>query len=207
MAHNGVLFLDELPEFGPKVLEGLREPLENGEISISRANHQSLFPAYFQLVAAMNPCPCGYFGSARCDCSPERVIRYQRRISGPLLDRIDMQIQVELPDPTSLLRAKPAAQESSSEVKQRVLEARYQQLNRQGKTNDKLNPEELTHFAPLTQESEALLRQAMEKLELSARGLHKVLRVARTIADLEKQEFGISHIKQALGFRERKMLR
>lgn len=207
LAHKGVLFLDELPEFAPKVLEGLREPLENGEITISRAGHQSLFPADFQLIAAMNPCPCGFYGTSRCDCTPERVSRYQRRVSGPLLDRIDMQVQVELPDTAALLKGKASNEESSLEIKKRVIEARQLQMNRQGKINAKLSAKELAQVAPLDIESEKLLTQAMDKLDLSARGLHKVLRVARTIADLQKTEFNISHIKQALSFREQKMLK
>lgn len=207
LAHKGVLFLDELPEFAPKVLEGLREPLENGEITISRAGHQSLFPADFQLIAAMNPCPCGHYGSNRCDCSQERVARYQRRVSGPLLDRIDMQVQIELPDSSALLKGEASNEESSLEVKKRVIEARQLQIDRQGKINAKLSAKELAQITPLDIESEKLLTQAMDKLDLSARGLHKILRVARTIADLQKAEFNISHIKQALSFREQKMLK
>lgn len=205
LAHKGLLFLDELPEFAPKVLEGLREPLENGEITISRASHQSLFPADFILVAAMNPCPCGFYGSPSCDCSTEQVNRYQRRVSGPLLDRIDMQVLVELPTPGELIRTQSTQGESSSEVKQRVIEARNRQLNRQGKINAHLSAEELSKVASLSNEAELLLSRAMENMDLSARGLHKVLRVARSIADLENQDFSIIHIKQALGFRERKI--
>ncbi len=206
LAHKGLLFLDELPEFAPKVLEGLREPLENGEITISRASHQNLFPADFILVAAMNPCPCGFYGSPSCDCSREQVSRYQRRVSGPLLDRIDMQVSVELPTPGELIRTDSIQEgESSSEVKQRVVDARKRQFNRQGKINAKLSAKELANVAPLNAESELLLSRAMENMNLSARGLHKVLRVARSIADLENQEFSISQIKQALGFRERKI--
>lgn len=208
LAHNGILFLDELPEFSPKALEGLREPIENGEITISRAGHQTCFPADFQLIAAMNPCPCGYFGSRRCDCSPHQVKRYQGRVSGPLLDRIDMQVQVSPPDNSELIKADAKNnEENSAAVKQRVTDARQLQIDRQGKTNAKLNLEELTQFTPLTKESETLLQNAMEKLELSARGLHKVLRVARTIADLDQSDFGPTQIKQALSFREQKMLK
>jgi magnesium chelatase family protein len=207
LAHRGILFLDELPEFAPKVLDGLREPLENGEISISRAGHQRLFPADFQLVAAMNPCPCGFYGSSRCDCTPERVLRYQHRVSGPLLDRIDMQVQLGLPDSSSLLKGNSTNEESSQEAKQRVISARATQIERQGKINAKLTAEELKQFAPLNTESELLLSRAIDRFELSARGLHKVLRVARTIADLEKTEFSSAQIKQALSYREQKMLK
>ncbi|MBT5330878.1 MAG: ATP-binding protein [Porticoccaceae bacterium] len=181
----------------------------------------------------MNPCPCGYYGTRRCECSSEQVNRYQRRVSGPLLDRIDMQVQVNPPDNSALLRAGRAkvgrteagrteaerteaeqikagqtnTEENSALVKQRVIAARKLQIERQGKINAKLNIEELSRFAPLSKESETLLKHAMEKLDLSARGLHKVLRVARTIADLERSDFGPAQIKQALSFREQKMLK
>lgn len=204
LAHCGILFLDELPEFAPKVLEALREPLENGDITISRASQQSLFPAKFQLISAMNPCPCGYFGSNKCDCTSDRVSRYQRRVSGPLLDRIDMQVQVELPDNSLLLRSarvRDTKNESSAEVKARVITARKRQILRQGKINAHLGTQELDIYAPINPESEQLLSMAMERLNLSARGLHKVLRVALTIADLEDKNFATKHIKQSLSYR------
>ena len=205
LAHCGVLFLDELPEFSPKVLEALREPLENGEITISRASQQSTFPANFMLVSAMNPCPCGYYGNSRCNCTPDRVHKYQRRISGPLLDRIDMQVLVEAPDRSTLLqtnnKSNSAHGESSLQVKTRVIEARQRQIKRQGKTNANLSSAELETYAPLDNASKTLLTNAMERLQLSARGLHKVLRVALTIADLEGTECNQNHIKQALNYR------
>ena len=209
LAHKGVLFLDELPEFAPKVLEALREPLENGDITISRANKRSIFPASFQLIAAMNPCPCGYHGSNRCQCVSERVARYQNRVSGPLLDRIDMQVVLDVTDPASLLKSNSQASnshtlqsETSAQVKQRVVAARDRQLARQGKANANLTLPEIEKYAAIDIESQELLSSAMDQLRLSARALHKVLRVALTISDLAQEDFATRHIRQALTYRD-----
>ena len=184
LSHLGVLFLDELPEFDRKVLEVLRQPLESKEIIISRAARQITYPANFQLIAAMNPCPCGYAFNqdSRCQCSPESIKRYQNRISGPLLDRIDLHIDVpplkaqELQDPT------PA--EDSTAVRQRVIYAYEQQMQRQNCLNQALSPKQLEQFAILDDTSQRMIEMAQQRLNLSARAYHRVLRVARTIADL-----------------------
>ncbi|WP_338845866.1 YifB family Mg chelatase-like AAA ATPase [Massilia sp. W12] len=184
LAHNGVLFLDELPEFDRKVLEVLREPLESGQITISRAARQADFPARFQLLAAMNPCPCGYLGhaSGKCRCTPEAVARYQDRISGPLLDRIDMQIQVGALSQEELQKA--ADGEASHDVATRVQAAWQRQLARQGKPNSQLGSREIDAHCQPDAAGAALLQQAMQKLNWSARAYHRVLKVARTVADL-----------------------
>jgi magnesium chelatase family protein len=184
MALHGVLFLDELPEFDRKVLEVLREPLESGRISVSRAARQAEFPAEFQLVAAMNPCPCGYLGhpNGRCRCTPDQVARYRRKISGPLLDRIDL--QVEVPDVPQEELTRAAAGETSAAVRARVDHARARQLQRQGRSNAALSVRDVDrHCAPDAQGA-TLLKQAIARLGLSARGYHRMLKVARTIADL-----------------------
>lgn len=202
LAHHGVLFLDELPEFDRKVLEVLREPLENGEIHISRATRQAVFPARFQLVAAMNPCPCGYLGhpSKPCRCTPESVRRYRDKISGPLLDRIDLAIEVPVLPAEDLMSAQ--AGESSREVLRRVLAARQLQQQRQGKTNAALSSAELDTAARVSEEAKQSLAQMLEKLSLSARSFHRILRVARTIADLGGDEtVNRSHVLRAVGFR------
>jgi magnesium chelatase family protein len=193
LAHRGVLFLDELPEFDRKVLEVLREPLESGHITISRAARQADFPARFQLLAAMNPCPCGYLGhhANKCRCTPDIVARYQGRISGPLLDRIDMQVQVAALPHEDLLRQ--ADGETSSAVAERVERAHERQLARQGKSNNGLTGAEIdAHCKPDTT-GEQLLRTAMTRLDWSARAYHRVLKVARTIADLA----GVASVGQA----------
>lgn len=184
LAHHGVLFLDELPEFERRVLEVLREPLETGTIHISRAARQASFPARFQLVAAMNPCPCGYLGhpADRCRCSPEQVQRYRGKLSGPLLDRIDLTVTVPSL-PMNELHDAPAG-ESSATVKARVEAARECQLERQGKPNALLASWELERTSAASGEAMAVLKQAGEKLGLSVRSFHRVWRVARTVADL-----------------------
>ena len=202
LAHHGVLFLDELAEFDRKVLEVLREPLETGEIHISRAARQVTFPARFQLLAAMNPCPCGYLGHARkaCRCTPEQVARYRAKISGPLLDRFDLMIEVgslSLSD----LQQQPAG-DSSAVVQQRVVEARERQLLRQGKANTALSVAELDAVCAVPAAERAYLNQLLEKLALSARAYHRVLRVARTLADLQQEEaLSRQHLLQAVQFR------
>lgn len=202
LANKGVLFLDELPEFDRKVLEVLRQPLENKEIIISRANGQTTFPADFQLVAAMNPCPCGYYGdkSGRCHCRPEQIKRYQEKLSGPLLDRIDLYVTVPAV-PLADLQSNVTS-ENSATVRQRVVQAYHHQQKRQGKLNNQLTPNELMTFARLGQAQNHLLQMAQQRLNLSARGYHRVLRVARTIADLANSaEIETTHLTEALSYR------
>ncbi len=206
LAHHGVLFLDELPEWDRRVLEVLREPLETGVIHVSRAARQSTFPAQFQLVAAMNPCPCGYLGdlSGRCRCTPDRVARYRSRVSGPLLDRIDLKLDVP-PIATDALTAGGAGVaggESSATVRARVVSARDRQRARQGHTNARLTPAEVARHCALDGDGEALLAKATARLALSARSYHRVLKVARTIADLAGAEaIACAHVAEALGYR------
>ncbi len=188
-AHNGVLFLDELPEFNRNVLEVLREPLEAGELTISRAGRQAEFPARFQLVAAMNPCPCGYLGDSQgdCRCSADRVTAYRAKISGPLLDRIDMHVGVgRLPN--AILRSDGPCGESSPEVADRVKRARARQLDRSGVCNARLEGERLARHCEIDEACWELLETAAERFGLSARSHQRILRVARTIADLAGAE-------------------
>lgn len=202
LAHLGVLFLDELPEFDRKVLEVLRQPLESQEIVISRAARQMTFPAQFQLIAAMNPCPCGYAFNqdSRCQCSAESIKRYQNRISGPLLDRIDLHIDVPPLSAQDLQNSERS--ESSACVRQRVLQAHSFQLNRQGFNNQLLSPQQLEDYAVLSPDSQKMLAMAQQRLNLSARAYHRVLRVARTIADLAQSELITSvHLSEALSYR------
>lgn len=202
LAHHGILFLDELPEFDRKVLEVLREPLESGEIHISRATRQVTFPAKFQLVAAMNPCPCGYLGHATrtCRCSVDSIERYRAKISGPLLDRIDLMVEVPSLSAADLINA--ASGESSATVLERVLKARAVQITRQGKANAALDTQELESIANIQTEAKQVLGELIDKLSLSARSFHRVLRVARTIADLNADELVMKqHILRAIGFR------
>ncbi len=202
LAHQGVLFLDEFPEFDRRVLEALREPMESGRIHISRAAHQAEFPADFQLVAAMNPCPCGYFGDTRgrCRCTPDQVARYRGKLSGPLLDRIDLQIEVPALSPEVLQGA--AKGESSRVVRLRVVAARERQLSRQGKPNARLAPREVDLHCRPDERGAALLRNAAARLDLSARAYHRVLRVARSIADLAGHEtVQATHVAEAVQYR------
>lgn len=204
LAHQGILFLDELPEFNRHVLECLREPLESGSITISRAAFQTVFPAEFQLVAAMNPCPCGFLGSTGrvCRCSPVQIQRYLGKLSGPLLDRIDMQVEVPAL-PLDVLAAQATAKnESSALVKERVLQARSRQFDRQGKLNRDLKVSDLEQFCILTDSVQATLNKIIEKLNLSARVYHRIIKVARTIADLTGEDMiGANHIAEALNYR------
>jgi magnesium chelatase family protein len=202
-AHNGVLFLDELPEFPRHVLEVLREPLEAGRITISRARRQDDFPAAFQLVAAMNPCPCGYLGDPRgdCSCSAEKVKSYRGRISGPLLDRIDLHIEVGRP-PHELLRGKRSDLEGSAGVQQRVVRARERQLRRQQCCNARLTGKLLGRVCDLQEPGWQLLDTAAEKFGLSVRSYQRILRVARTVADLAQAEsIASAHVAEALAMR------
>jgi magnesium chelatase family protein len=202
LAHNGVLFLDELPEFDGRVLEALREPLESGRIAVSRAARQAEYPARFLLIAAMNPCPCGYLGhfSGRCRCTPDRVARYRGRISGPLLDRIDIQIEVPTLREEELTSASRG--ESSAEVRGRVEAARALQLRRQGRVNGQIGPREVEKFCTAEDDAVALLKQAIARLNLSARAYHRVLKLARTIVDLAGRDtIGVAHMAEAIQYR------
>ncbi len=204
LAHHGVLFLDELPEFDRRVLEVLREPLESGHITISRAARQADFPASFQLIAAMNPCPCGYLGdtSGRCHCTAEQVQRYRGRISGPLLDRIDMHVEVPKV-PHDAMRAKPDdVAETSQQIRARVGHARALQIERNGKPNYALKNKQIEKLCKLSEPNARLLEQAIERLGLSARVYHRILKVARTIADLAGSEnIETAHLTEAISYR------
>lgn len=203
LAHRGVLFLDELPEWSRQALEVLREPLESGVVTISRAARQSEFPARFQLVAAMNPCPCGWAGDAsgRCRCGVEAIRRYRARISGPLLDRIDLHVDVPRLPPSALREDGPRS-ESSDEVRARVEQARAIQHDRAGKPNAQLTQAETVAACRLSTQDQALLERAIDALQLSARSLHRILRVARTIADLAgSPDIVTSHLTEAIGYR------
>ena len=203
LAHQGVLFLDELPEWDRRALEVLREPLESGVITVSRAARSAEFPARFQLVAAMNPCPCGWAGdpSGRCRCSPDAVRRYRGRVSGPLLDRIDLHVEVARLPPAELRPDAPAG-ESTATVRARVVEARERQYARAGKTNAVLDQSETASACRLADADRLLLERAVEALQLSARSMHRILRVARTIADLEGADaIGTAHLTEAISLR------
>jgi magnesium chelatase family protein len=204
LAHHGVLFLDELPEFDRKVLEVLREPLESGRIVISRAANQAEFPANFQLIAAMNPCPCGYLGDAsgRCHCTVEQVQRYRARISGPLLDRIDLHIEVPRIPHALLHQGSPQGEETSATVRSRVHTARQRAVARAGHANAQLSAAQIKRHCPLDTVGQKLLEQAMDKLGLSHRAYHRILKVARTIADLAGSDaIDSRHLSEAIGYR------
>jgi magnesium chelatase family protein len=205
LAHNGVLFLDELPEFSRHVLEVLREPMESGHIVISRAARQSTFPAQFQLVAAMNPCPCGYVGDPRqrCHCTPDQIQRYRSRISGPLLDRIDLCVEVPQVPLADLGSARSVRDEDSTTVRARVLNARRQSLMRAGRPNAEISTRELERDCALGSAERHWFETALERLGLSARAYHRVLRVARTIADLDGGAALLEreHLAEALQYR------
>jgi magnesium chelatase family protein len=209
LAHRGVLFLDELPEFGMRVLEVMRQPLEDKVVTISRARGTHSFPANFMLVAAMNPCPCGYFGdmTRECTCSPGTVTRYQKRISGPLLDRIDIHVEVPRVEFEKLTDERLG--EPSEAVRLRVEEARQRQRERlQGASlacNADMGTGEVRRFCPLDEPGRVLVRQAMSQLQLTARGFHRVLKLGRTIADLAGQEqIATAHLAEALQYRPRR---
>ena len=206
LAHHGVLFLDELPEWDRRVLEALREPLESGVIHISRAARQSTFPAAFQFVAAMNPCPCGWLGheSGRCHCSPERIARYRARVSGPLLDRIDLGIDVPAVPPEAMAaHGTPAdGPDASAALRAHAARARERQVARQGTPNARLAPRDIEAHCTPDAAGAALLARAMARLSLSARAYHRILKVARTIADLaDSVTIGAVHVAEAVGYR------
>ena len=207
LAHHGILFLDELPEFDRKVLEVLREPMESGRIIISRAARQVEFPSRFQLIAAMNPCPCGYLGDAsgRCRCTEEQVQRYQNKISGPLLDRIDMIIEVN--SKTELIiNHQQTSGESSKAIRQRVIAAQDAQLERNQQSNAELTKNQLDKFCEIDEEQKALLLLATKKLGLSGRAVHRILKVARTIADLAQQSnINSNHLSEAISYRQKSL--
>jgi len=203
LAHNGVLFLDELPEFDRRVLEVLREPLESGKIVISRAARQAEFPARFQLIAAMNPCPCGYLShpNGRCHCTPDQVQRYRSRISGPLLDRIDMHIEVP-PVPLKEINSSTNKEETSATVRKRVIKAYERQLQRNNHVNALMHTQDIKRFCQLDKSATQLLEQAITRLGLSARSHNRILKVARTIADLgDEDNISKNHISEAIGYR------
>jgi magnesium chelatase family protein len=204
LAHHGILFLDELPEFDRRVLESLREPLETGTVIISRAGQQAEFPAKFQLITAMNPCPCGYLGDPQnhCRCSSEQIERYKNRLSGPLLDRIDMHIDVPRIPEELLTQKEDFTAESSANVKQRIKSAWDKQLQRQNKINSFLSAKDIEKYCDINANDRSLLARAIKQFGLSARAYHRILRLARTIADLENQELIVTnHITEALNYR------
>lgn len=203
LAHNGVLFLDELPEWSRHALEVLREPLESGHVHISRAARHCEFPANFQLVAAMNPCPCGWAGdpSGRCLCTPEMIQRYRARISGPLMERIDLHIEVPRLPPSALRTDAPPV-EASADVRARVVAARARQQTRSEIPNARLSQTQTNAFCRLETRDSLLLERAVDALQLSARSLHRILRVARTIADLAgSAQIETPHLSEAIGYR------
>jgi len=199
LAHRGVLFLDELPEFDRKVLEVLREPMEAGVVRIARAAEQVEFPARFQLIAAMNPCPCGYLGDKqrRCECAPEQVTRYRRKLSGPLLDRFDLHMEVSRHTITQQMGDK------SHQIQQRVIAAHQKQLARGPSLNAALTLSDIKRCCGLGERQKQLLDKAVDKLALSKRAYHRILKVARTIADLaDSAEIDNLHLSEAIGLRQ-----
>lgn len=200
LAHHGVLFLDELPEFSRNALEQLREPLEAGVVHISRAAQQVSYPSGFQLVAAMNPCPCGYLGDERCRCTPDQIQKYRGRISGPLLDRIDMHIEVPAISHAKL--SEEPAGDSSTRLRERVVRAHARQRARQACLNADLQVRDLDEHCSLQETAQSLLNAAMERLGLSARAYHRVIRLARTICDLDGGEsVSAEHVGEAVQLR------
>lgn len=201
LAHNGILFLDELPEFNRKVLDALREPLESGEIVISRANAKITFPAKVQLIAAMNPSPTGHYQGIHNRTPIQQVIRYLNRLSGPFLDRFDLSIEVPLLPKGSLSQNKPTG-ESSKEIRLRIIKARNRQIERCKKINSALSTKEINKYCKLSDEDNLFLEQALIKLGLSVRAWHRILKVSRTIADLEdRRDIERKHLTEALSYR------
>ncbi|NNC87679.1 MAG: ATP-binding protein, partial [Akkermansiaceae bacterium] len=214
LAHNGVLFLDELPEFRRQTLEVLRQPLEDGQVTISRAAGTLTFPSKVLLVGSLNPCPCGFFGDPvrECRCSPRQVEHYRQKISGPLLDRIDLHVEVPLIDYKQLSSREQS--ENSESVRERVHRCRWRQVERFQKVpgvrvNSDMGPKQVRKHCELDRESSHLLEQAMEQLNFSARAYDRILKVARTIADLEdSDQIGVAHLLEAIQYRslDRKLM-
>jgi len=201
LAHNGVLFLDELPEFERRVLDALREPIESGQIHLSRTRAKLTYPARFQLIAAMNPSPTGHYKGNHNRCSPEQTLRYLGRLSGPFLDRFDLSLEIPLPPPGMLSQSAQAG-ESSSQVRKRVIQSRDRQLSRQGKLNAMLDNREIRQFCMLSAEDAQWLEAALLKLGLSVRAWQRLLKGARTIADSEQKErITREHLQEALSYR------
>ncbi|MDG4813225.1 YifB family Mg chelatase-like AAA ATPase [Hydrogenovibrio sp. 3SP14C1] len=205
LAHHSILFLDELPEFNRSVLEALREPLETRKVEIARVNQKVTYPAAVQLVCAMNPTPSGYFPDdpmGRCQDTPEQVLRYRRKISGPLLDRIDCHLEVPPVDFEALSGEKEIGAETSSVIRERVQACQRIQKDRQGCLNTELSPKQLEQFVLLQPASKALLEQAVNRMGMSARGYHRILRVARTLADMQQQEnVLVEHVAESISYR------
>ena len=204
LAHNGVLFLDELPEFNRATLEILRQPMESGRILISRARRNATYPARFQLIAAMNPCPCGHLGNSALSCSraPRCAEAYQNKISGPLLDRIDLHVDVDAVNPWEMGRDDNTPRETSAQIRARVVAARERQMSRQGRVNALLDGADLEQYAKLNDELTAFLNSAAEKMGMSARGYNRIKRLARTIADLRGSDMiEMSDLAEALSYR------
>ncbi len=210
LAHNGVLFLDELPEFRKNVLESLRQPLEDGRVSISRSNYSVTFPSRFTLIAAMNPCPCGYYGDPihPCSCTPQQIINYRRKVSGPLLDRIDIYIEMSRVNYKTYRSKKP--EESSANIRKRVQEAKRRQLERFKSergvyANAFMSRKDMKQYCTLTEEAEQFFKLGIEKMGLTARGMERTLRVARTIADLNGNDMiELEDLSEALQYRQKK---
>ena len=203
LAHHGVLFLDELPEFNRNVLEVLREPMESGRIVISRAANHAEFPARFQLIAAMNPCHCGFHGdrSGRCRCTSDQVKRYRGKISGPLLDRIDLHVEVNRP-PRAVINGHGPKPEDSATVRKRVIDARLRQMQRNGVPNAQMSNAQVRQFCPLTASLEGFLETLAEKLHLSPRACQRILKVSRTLADMDEHDaIGEEHLAEAVAYR------
>ena len=201
LAHNGVLFLDEWAEFPRPAKEALREPLSTGMVNIARAQYRINYPANFQLIAAMNPCPCGYFqdGTSRCHCTSEQILRYQSRISGPLLDRIDIKLRIAAPPASMLL--KPQVQEGSASILQRVVAARARQYQRFGKLNSMLAADEINSCIKSNDSLQQTLAGWADSNNVSLRSINKIIKVARTIADLEQSEHvEPDHLLEAFGY-------
>ena len=204
LAHNGVLFLDELPEFDRATLEILRQPMESGRITVSRAKRNATYPARFQLIAAMNPCPCGHLGNAALSCSraPRCAEAYQNKISGPLLDRIDLHVDVDAVNPWDMKPKSEIPIETSAQIRARVVAARNRQISRQGKVNAMLDGAELNAVTQMSDELTEFLNNAAEKMSMSARGYNRIKRIARTIADLRSAEnIDMSDLAEALSYR------
>ena len=203
LAHNGVLFLDELLEFNRNVLEALREPLESKQVTISRAVHQATFPAKFQLVVAMNPCPCGYYGDSRsnCNCTADQIQRYRSKISGPFLDRIDLWVTVSSLSKNVVYYAQQSSV-TSLEIKERVIKARDHALSFRGKLNSELANKELEKFCVISVDDQIFLDNVIEKFKLSTRSYHRIIKISRTIADLDGEKMiKTTHIQEAVSYR------